>query len=70
MDARTRGLIEKARDGDVAAFDALIRWGTISPADVNLFKVCDTPKDAFEFLKMELLKHYPKPQMWISQHAP
>ena len=54
---------------DFLDFDALIRWGTISPQDVNLFKVCNTPKEAFEHLKKELLKHYPRPQMWTS-HAP
>ncbi|HYF01627.1 MAG TPA: TIGR00730 family Rossman fold protein [Planctomycetota bacterium] len=54
---------------DFMDFDALIRWGTISPQDVDLFKVCNTPKEAFEHLKKELLKHYPKPQMWTS-HAP
>jgi uncharacterized protein (TIGR00730 family) len=55
---------------DLIDFDALIRWGTISPKDVELFKVCDSPKEAFEFLKKELLRHYPKPQMWMSHHAP
>ena len=50
---------------DFLDFDALIRWGTISPADVKLFKMCDTPKEAFEHLKTQLLKAYPNPQQWI-----
>jgi hypothetical protein len=49
---------------DFLDFDALIRWGTISPKDLGLFKVCDSPKEAFEHLKTELLRHYPRPQQW------
>ena len=45
-------------------FDALVRWGTISPKDLNLFRVCDTPKEAFDFLKKQLLRHYPEPPRW------
>ncbi len=50
---------------DFLDFDALIRWGTISPADVKLFKICDTPKEAFEHLKTQLLKAYPHPMQWM-----
>jgi uncharacterized protein (TIGR00730 family) len=50
--------------GDFLDFNALMRWGTISPRDLNLFKVCDSPKEAFEHLKKELLRHYPKQQQW------
>jgi uncharacterized protein (TIGR00730 family) len=49
---------------DLIDFDALVRWGTISPRDLGLFKVVDTPKEAFEHLKKELLRYYPKPQQW------
>ncbi len=45
-------------------FNALIKWGTISPSDLKLFKVCDSPKEAFEFLKRELLRAYPRPLRW------
>jgi hypothetical protein len=45
-------------------FDALVRWGTISPRDVGLFRVCDTPREAFEFLKKELIRCYPRPLQW------
>ncbi len=35
-------------------FDKLIELGTISPEDVNIFEVHDTPQDAFESLKKYL----------------
>jgi len=50
--------------GDFLDLNALVRWGTVSPKDLNLFKVCDSPKEAFEHLKKELMRCYPKPQMW------
>lgn len=50
--------------GDFLDFQALVRWGTISPKDLGLFKVCDNPKEAFEHLKKQLLRFYPKPQQW------
>jgi uncharacterized protein (TIGR00730 family) len=46
---------------DFMDLDALVPWGTISPEDLKLFRVCDSPKEAFEFLKKELLRLYPKP---------
>ena len=45
-------------------FDTLVRWGTINPADARLFRLCDTPREAFEFLKRELLRYYPRPVQW------
>ena len=45
---------------DVLDFEAMIRWGVIAREDLDLFRVCDTPKEAFGFLKKELLRHYPK----------
>jgi len=45
-------------------FDTLIRWGTIGPKDVNLFKIVDNPREAFNFLSKALLQAYPKPMMW------
>jgi uncharacterized protein (TIGR00730 family) len=44
--------------------NTLVRWGTISPKDLNLFKVCDSPREAFDHLKRELQRFYPKPQQW------
>jgi uncharacterized protein (TIGR00730 family) len=53
--------------GDFLDLQALVRWGTISSKDLNLFKICDSPKEAFDHLKKELLRYYPKPQQW--QHT-
>ena len=39
---------------DVIDFDALCRWGTISPEDLSLFHRCDTPDEAFACLKKNL----------------
>jgi uncharacterized protein (TIGR00730 family) len=43
---------------EVVDFDALVRWGTISPEDLELFKFASTPEEAFEFLKDELTRIY------------
>ncbi len=48
-------------------FETLVRWGTINPADARLFRTCDTPKEAFDFLRVELLRHYPRPVQWGSR---
>ena len=45
-------------------FDTLVRWGTIGPKDVNLFKIVDNPREAFNYLSKALLQAYPKPMMW------
>jgi uncharacterized protein (TIGR00730 family) len=41
---------------DVVNFDALVRWGTISAADLQLFHVASTPQGAFEYLRSELTR--------------
>jgi uncharacterized protein (TIGR00730 family) len=43
---------------EVLNFDALIRWGTISAADLSLFHVADTPEEAFAYLTRELSSLY------------
>ncbi len=49
---------------DFFNLDALLRWGTISPGDLKLIRIVDSPREAFEYLKKELLRLYPKPQQW------
>jgi uncharacterized protein (TIGR00730 family) len=39
---------------EILNLDALVRWGTISAADLQLFRVVDSPEEAFEHLKTEL----------------
>jgi len=46
---------------EVVDLEALVRWGTISPADLDLFHVCSSPEDAFEYLKTELSRIYLDP---------
>ena len=42
----------------VMNFEALVEWGTISPEDLDLFKVVDTVADARDYLIEELTKRY------------
>ncbi|MBI2930451.1 MAG: LOG family protein [Planctomycetes bacterium] len=55
---------------DFVDFDALVRWGTISPEDVGLFRFCDDPREAFNWLKAQLQRYYPKPLKWGINNPP
>jgi len=46
---------------EVIDFDALVRWGTISKEDLDLFKFASTPEEAFEYLKGERTSIYLEP---------
>jgi hypothetical protein len=39
-------------------FQAFVDSGTVSPPDLDLFKVVDNPEEAFEFLRDGLTKHH------------
>jgi uncharacterized protein (TIGR00730 family) len=39
-------------------FDAMVEAGTISPEDLNLFRMVDTPEEGFEFLREGLTKYH------------
>jgi uncharacterized protein (TIGR00730 family) len=39
-------------------FDALVRWGTIDPADLKLFEFADSPKQAFNIVRSGLEEYY------------
>ena len=42
----------------VINFEAMVNFGTISKADLELIRFCDTVDEAFTYLKDELTKHY------------
>jgi uncharacterized protein (TIGR00730 family) len=35
-------------------FETMADWGVISPEDTNLFRICDNPEEAFNYLKSEV----------------
>lgn len=39
-------------------FDTLVKWGVISPEDLNLFKICDSVEEARDYLIRELTEYY------------
>ena len=43
-------------------FDAMIDAGTISAADLDLFRMVDSPEEGFEFLRDGLIKYHLGPQ--------
>ena len=47
---------------DFINFDALSRWGTISPEDLKIFKFADSPQRAFSIIKKGLEKFYLDPE--------
>lgn len=47
---------------DVINFEALVKWGTISPEDVDLVTYCDTPDQAFEHLTSVLTRSDGRPK--------
>ncbi len=47
---------------EVINFDALLRHGTISKSDLELFQFADDPESAFRILESELTKYYLRPE--------
>jgi uncharacterized protein (TIGR00730 family) len=47
---------------EVINFEALVRHGTISPQDLDLFRYADTPEGAFEMLAKGLMKYAAEPE--------
>ena len=39
-------------------FQAFVDAGTVSPEDLDLFKIADNPEEAFEFLRIGLASHH------------
>jgi hypothetical protein len=46
----------------VVNFEAMVDAGTISAPDLELFKMCDSPEESFEFLKQGLTTYHLAPQ--------
>jgi uncharacterized protein (TIGR00730 family) len=44
----------------VLNFNSLVRWHTLLPKDLNLFKFANSPLEAFDYLKQELTRNYLK----------
>ena len=47
---------------EIINFDALVKYGMISPEDLELFQYADDPQTAFELLKTALLAHALQPE--------
>src|SRR5258707_3505301 len=47
---------------EVINFDALVRFGTISPEDLGLFQFADDPDTALQILKQALMKYDLQPE--------
>lgn len=39
-------------------FNTFVEWGVISPKDVNLFKIVDTPQEAFDYIVDSLTREH------------
>jgi uncharacterized protein (TIGR00730 family) len=51
-------------------FQTMIDAGTISPADIELFKIVDSPEEGFEFLRDQLSAHHLETPKTASEAAP
>jgi uncharacterized protein (TIGR00730 family) len=54
---------------EILNFDALVKYGMISPEDLNLFQYADTPEAALEILRDGLTKHYLEPEAPLAEPA-
>ncbi len=43
---------------DIVKIDELVKWGTISPEDLKLYRTFDEVEPAFNYLKEQLSRHY------------
>ena len=55
-------LFGKAFWEEVIDFDALVRWGVVSPQDLNIFRLTDSVDDAFAYLTSQLEELYLTPK--------
>jgi len=45
---------------EVINFEAMVKWGNISPEDLKLFRFVDDVDAAYQYLTRQLTKHYLK----------
>ncbi|HVW10104.1 MAG TPA: TIGR00730 family Rossman fold protein [Bryobacteraceae bacterium] len=55
---------------EVVNFEALVKYGTISPDDMNLFHFADTPESALEILQRTLTEQIGTPEAEVPAIAP
>jgi uncharacterized protein (TIGR00730 family) len=55
---------------EVLNFDALVRHGTISQEDVNLFQYADSPEEALGLLQEKLTKYFLEPELPMPEPVP
>jgi predicted Rossmann-fold nucleotide-binding protein len=46
---------------DLLKFDTFVKWGTIDPEDLKLFKFADSPQEAFKIVRTGLRRYYLNP---------
>jgi uncharacterized protein (TIGR00730 family) len=51
-------------------FAPMVEWGAIVEQDLSLFRICDTPTDAFESLRTHLIEHHLEPPTSQEAAAP
>jgi uncharacterized protein (TIGR00730 family) len=51
-------------------FEPMVKWGAILEQDLSLFRMCDTPADAFEYLRTHLIEHHLEPPTSQEAAAP
>jgi len=55
---------------EILNFEALVKYGMISPSDLNLFQYADTPEEALSILQVFLTKYYVTPEPEPASEAP
>src|ERR1700688_1914874 len=55
---------------EVMNFEALVRYGTIDPEDLNLFQYADDPETALAILQEKLTKYFLEPEKPLPEPVP